>query len=43
MTAAEQLRNEQADFVAGVAGELTGFLTARQSVMSGISPDIGTR
>ncbi|MDP9987300.1 polyprenyl synthetase family protein [Arthrobacter sp. FW306-05-C] len=40
MTAAEQLRNEQADFVAGVAGELTGFLTARQSVMSGISPDI---
>jgi len=40
VTAAEQLRNEQADFVAGVAGELTGFLTARQSVMSGISPDI---
>ena len=40
MTAAEQLRNEQADFVAGVAGELTSFLTARQSVMSGISPDI---
>ncbi|WP_285318322.1 polyprenyl synthetase family protein [Pseudarthrobacter sp. lyk4-40-TYG-27] len=40
MTAAEQLRNEQADFVAGVAGELTGFLTQRQSIMSGISPDI---
>ncbi|WP_018763541.1 polyprenyl synthetase family protein [Arthrobacter sp. 135MFCol5.1] len=40
MTAAEQLRNEQADFVAGVAGELTGFLTKRQSIMSGISPDI---
>lgn len=40
MTVAEQLRNEQADFVAGVAGELTAFLTARQTVMSGISPDI---
>ncbi|MFP5365257.1 MAG: polyprenyl synthetase family protein, partial [Actinomycetes bacterium] len=40
MTGAEQLRNEQADFVAAVAGELTGFLTARQSVMSAISPDI---
>ena len=40
MTATEQLRNEQADFVAGVAGELTGFLTERQSIMSGISPDI---
>ncbi|TLM81581.1 polyprenyl synthetase family protein [Pseudarthrobacter sp. NamE2] len=40
MTAGEQLRHEQADFVAAVAGELTGFLTARQSVMSAISPDI---
>jgi len=40
VTATEQLRNEQADFVAGVAGELTGFLTERQSIMSGISPDI---
>ncbi|MBT2250663.1 polyprenyl synthetase family protein [Arthrobacter sp. BHU FT2] len=40
MTAAEQLRNEQADFVAAVAGELTGFLTYRQGIMSGISSDI---
>ncbi|BCW18877.1 geranylgeranyl pyrophosphate synthase [Arthrobacter sp. NtRootA9] len=40
MTAAEQLRNEQADFVAAVAGELTGFLTSRQGIMSGISSDI---
>ncbi|KQQ89499.1 polyprenyl synthetase family protein [Pseudarthrobacter sp. SL88] len=40
MTGAEQLRNEQADFVASVAGELTGFLTSRQGIMSGISPDI---
>ena len=40
MTAAEQLRHEQADFVAAVAGELTGFLASRQSVMSSISPDI---
>ncbi|MDQ0924042.1 geranylgeranyl diphosphate synthase type I [Pseudarthrobacter sp. W1I19] len=40
MTAAEQLRNEQAAFVAAVAGELTDFLTSRQSVMTAISPDI---
>lgn len=40
MTAAEQLRNEQAAYVAAVAGELTGFLTSRQSIMSAISPDI---
>ena len=40
MTASEQLRHEQADFVAAVAGELTGFLASRQSVMSAISPDI---
>lgn len=40
MSAAEQLRHEQADFVAAVAGELTGFLSAKQSVMAAISPDI---
>lgn len=40
MTAAEQLRHEQADFVAAVAGELTSFLTSRQGVMAAISPDI---
>ncbi|WP_426998943.1 polyprenyl synthetase family protein [Pseudarthrobacter sp. N5] len=40
MTVAEQLRLEQTAFVAAVAGELTDFLTARQSVMSAISPDI---
>ncbi|MFD5278950.1 polyprenyl synthetase family protein [Pseudarthrobacter sp. NPDC058362] len=40
MTAAEQLRNEQAGFVAAVAGELNGFLAQRQAVMASISPDI---
>ncbi|TLM82827.1 polyprenyl synthetase family protein [Pseudarthrobacter sp. NamE5] len=40
MTGAEQLRDEQADFVATVAGELTAFLSSRQSTMSTISPDI---
>lgn len=40
MTAAEQLRNEQAGFVASVAGELNGFLARRQAVMASISPDI---
>ena len=40
MTVAEQLRLEQTGYVAAVAGELTDFLTARQSVMSAISPDI---
>ena len=40
MSAAEQLRDEQAGFVAAVAGGLTDFLTSRQSVMSAISPDI---
>jgi len=37
---AEQLRVEQADFVAAVAGKLTDFLTTRQSIMTAISPDI---
>jgi geranylgeranyl diphosphate synthase type I len=36
----EQLRIEQTAFVAAVAGELTDFLTTRQSVMAAISPDI---
>ncbi|MDQ0679150.1 geranylgeranyl diphosphate synthase type I [Arthrobacter pascens] len=40
MTVAEQLRLEQAAFVAAVAGELTDFLGTRQLVMAGISPDI---
>ena len=40
MTLAEQLRLEQADFVASVAGKLTDFLTSRQAVMSAISQDI---
>ncbi len=40
MTLAEQLRLEQAAFVAAVAGKLTDFLTTRQSMMSSISPDI---
>ncbi|MDJ0320399.1 polyprenyl synthetase family protein [Pseudarthrobacter sp. PS3-L1] len=40
MSIAEQLRLEQSSFVATVAGELTGFLSSRQSVMSGISSDI---
>ncbi|MCU1517237.1 MAG: polyprenyl synthetase family protein [Pseudarthrobacter sp.] len=40
MTVAEQLRLEQAGYVAAVAGELTDFLTSRQSVMTAISPDI---
>jgi geranylgeranyl diphosphate synthase type I len=37
---AEQLRVEQADFVAAVAGKLTDFLTTRHSIMTAISPDI---
>lgn len=40
MTVAEQLRLEQTAYVAAVAGELTDFLSARQLVMAGISPDI---
>ena len=40
MSLAEQLRVEQTDFVAAVAGKLTDFLTARTTVMSAISPDI---
>ena len=40
MTLAEQLRLEQAAYVAAVAGKLTDFLTTRQAVMSSISPDI---
>ena len=40
MTVAEQLRLEQTAFVAAVAGELTDFLSTRQLVMAGISPDI---
>ena len=40
MTLAEQLRLEQAAYVADVAGKLTDFLTSRQAVMSSISPDI---
>ena len=40
MTLAEQLRVEQAAFVAAVAGKLTDFLTSRQAVMSSISQDI---
>jgi geranylgeranyl diphosphate synthase type I len=40
VTVAEQLRLEQTAYVAAVAGELTDFLSARQLVMAGISPDI---
>ena len=40
MTLSEQLRLEQTAYVAAVAGELTDFLTTRQSVMATISPDI---
>jgi geranylgeranyl diphosphate synthase, type I len=40
VTVAEQLRVEQAAFVAAVAGRLTDFLTSRHSVMTSISPDI---
>ena len=40
VTLAEQLRLEQTDFVASVAGKLTDFLTSRQAVMSAISQDI---
>ena len=40
MSVPEQLRTEQAAFVAAVAGELTDFLTTRQSLMVAISPDI---
>lgn len=40
MSIPEQLRIEQANFVAAVAGELTDFLTTRQSLMAAISPDI---
>jgi len=40
VTVAEQLRIEQTEYVAAVAGELTDFLTTRQLVMAGISPDI---
>ncbi|MDQ5861666.1 MAG: polyprenyl synthetase family protein [Actinomycetota bacterium] len=40
MTVSEQLRLEQTAYVAAVAGELTDFLTTRQSVMATISPDI---
>ncbi|MGY4542880.1 polyprenyl synthetase family protein [Pseudarthrobacter sp. SSS035] len=40
MSVSEQLRIEQTAFVAAVAGELTDFLTTRQSLMAAISPDI---
>ncbi|MCO4256627.1 polyprenyl synthetase family protein [Pseudarthrobacter cellobiosi] len=40
MSVSEQLRIEQTEFVAAVAGELTDFLTTRQSLMAAISPDI---
>lgn len=40
MSVSEQLRLEQTAFVAAVAGELTDFLTTRQSLMAAISPDI---
>jgi geranylgeranyl diphosphate synthase type I len=40
VTTAEQLRVEQAAFVAAVAGKLNDFLTSRQNIMSGISQDI---
>jgi geranylgeranyl diphosphate synthase type I len=40
VTVAEQLRLEQTAYVAAVAGELTDFLTSRQSEMAIISPDI---
>ena len=40
MSLAEQLRLEQTDYVAAVAGKLTEFLTSRQAVMSSISQDI---
>ncbi|QHK18781.1 polyprenyl synthetase family protein [Pseudarthrobacter psychrotolerans] len=40
MSISEQLRIEQTAFVAAVAGELTDFLTTRQSLMAAISPDI---
>jgi geranylgeranyl diphosphate synthase type I len=40
VTLSEQLRLEQTAYVAAVAGELTDFLTTRQSVMATISPDI---
>ncbi len=40
MSVSEQLRIEQTSFVAAVAGELTDFLTTRQSLMAAISPDI---
>ncbi|MCP9000166.1 polyprenyl synthetase family protein [Pseudarthrobacter sp. RMG13] len=40
MSVSEQLRVEQTAFVAAVAGELTDFLTTRQSLMAAISPDI---
>ncbi|MFC7849593.1 polyprenyl synthetase family protein [Arthrobacter sp. NPDC057388] len=40
MMVAEQLRVEQAEFVAAVAGKLTDFLTTRHSIMTAISPDI---
>lgn len=40
MSLAEQLRDEQAAYVAAVAGKLTEFLTGRAAIMSTISPDI---
>lgn len=40
MSVTEQLRLEQTAFVAAVAGELTDFLTTRQSLMTAISTDI---
>ena len=40
MSLAEQLRDEQAAYVAAVAGKLTEFLTGRAAIMATISPDI---
>lgn len=40
MTAASQVASEQTQFISGVAGKLGRFLSAQQSLMASVSPDV---